>query len=169
MKLLLLAALCFGISRFSQAAPGAPLEGTLKRAATVTVARMIAVTRNSVTFHPTEVLRGVLPAEITLSIEDGLVSVLSLRNGGDVLLLSQGDLRNGPPPSEIAPQMRGQMVYRGWLIYPISTNGDQVYVEGVYSFADGEPFTDGPGKLSLTRIKRLVQRFSYNPHIYDNK
>lgn len=163
MKSLLFVILCLAIARVSLAAPGPPLEALLKRAETVTLARVAAVGRETVTFQPNNVLRGEPPAEITLHVGEGQASLFQVQEGADYLLLSQGDERNGPPKPVWAPHPQGQASYCGWLIYPLGAEDKQVCCIGVGSFVAGKETADGSWSIPLADIVRMVGRFAYDP------
>jgi hypothetical protein len=173
--LLFFAAIYLGFSHFSQAGPDLPLEARFKRSEKVMLAHVVSVKEHTVIFRRTELLRGDIAAEITLSLSEGMEWVLSKGTSDkDFLLFSQGDARYGPPLAVLDATMDGQGVFRGWMVFPIRTEGDTVYVVGTHSIVDGKYVTDGKtddgyNKLSLVRVKRLLETFSYDPHVNDKR
>ena len=154
---------------FSNAAPAPPIEALLKRAQTVLIARAIATTETSITFRRIELLRGASEAELNLRLIYSDLAFFHI--GGEFLLLSQGDARFGPPEPVVGRTLHGQDRWCGWVPLPIVRDANQVYASRIFSFVDGQPSQDGNDpkepKLSITRIKRLLERFPYDPHIND--
>jgi hypothetical protein len=150
------------------AAPDPPFEDLLLRAKNVLVAQVILTSsdQRTVSFQPVTVLRGNMTEEFSLSVE----SYIIFKKGSQWLLLSQGDNRYGEPRAVLGRTMEGQQVWRGWIPLPLSRVGERTYAAAIFSICDGPPFwdiqspSDGPS-LELSRIKRLVQRFPYNPSI----
>jgi hypothetical protein len=150
------------------AAPAPPVESLLERAETSIIARVVAVSEKSVTLRRTELLRGASEAELTFSFEESFPPSIQCI-GTEFLLLSQGDARFGPPRSVIGRAMVGQDRWRGWIPLPIGRIREDIYVEAVWSREDakiyGARFADKP--MTLARVKELMQRFQYNPHVND--
>ncbi len=121
----------------SDAAPPPSLQYLLRRADTVVRAKVIAADERSTTFQRIEQLRGKTEAEFTLSGE-------VLQVGAEFLLLSQGDLKYGPPRPVLGSPMRGQCCWCGWLARPVAQAGDD-----------------------LPHIKELLEQSPYEPHIHD--
>jgi hypothetical protein len=155
----------------SLGAPAPPLEALLRRAETVILARVKAASADSVTFERVEALRGNTEAQITLGFDEQSPAAVRFEIGAQVLLLSQGDERFGPPRRLLGRGMHGQMIWCGWIPLPIITVGSDPFVDRILSFADGGPATDlrddKHAALRLARVRRLVARFPYDPHIND--
>jgi hypothetical protein len=173
-RLILVCMATLALSEYSHAMADPPLEFYLQRAETVTLAKVASITKNSatalppyaVTVHPTQRLRGVCNADWTI------LGYEPMKIGTELLLISQGDFHYGPPSNQILINLKGQGVWCGWISLPVIKAGDQTYAERCFSFIDGEPYTDAPHgvriyRLSISRIKRLIERFAYNPHIND--
>jgi hypothetical protein len=154
---------------FCSAAPAPPFEELLKRAETVLITRVTALTERKVTLHRMEVLRGDSEADLTFGFAEW--NPAFLRIGDELLLVSQGDARYGAPRPILGRPIDAQQVWCGWTPLPISRSVDNVYAGPIFSFVDGKPYDDvhdeTGAKLSLARIKRLLERFPYDPHIND--
>ena len=163
--------LCLLWCSVSLGAPAPPLEDLLRRAETVILARVKAASRDSVTFVRVEALRGDTEAEMTMGFDAETPAGVQFDIGAQVLLLSQGDARFGPPRPLLGRGMHGQMVWCGWIPLPVITVGSDLFVDRILSFADGKPAKDldddKHAALRLARVKRLVARFPYDPHIND--
>jgi hypothetical protein len=150
------------------AAPAPPLEGDLSRAETVLIGRLISKPdATHFIFQVGTVLRGRAEATMTLAFDEGGADASV---GSLCLLVSQGDDHYGRPRPVVGRPMDSQGAWRGWLELPISTADGHQFVETVYSFADGQPFSDGSlasPKLSIERVKSLIDRYPYNPCIHD--
>jgi hypothetical protein len=135
----------------------------------VILARVRAASTKSVTFERVEALRGRTDAEITLGFDEQSPAAVQFDVGAQVLLLSQGDARFGPPRPLLGRGMYGQMIWCGWIPLPIITVGNDPFVDSILSFADGEQATDfrddRHAALRLAWVRRLVARFPYDPHI----
>jgi hypothetical protein len=155
----------------SLGAPPPPLETLLWRAETVVLARVKAASAGSVTFERVEALRGDTAAEVTLGFDVQSPAAVQLEVGAQVMLLSQGDARFGPPRPLLGRGMHGQMTWCGWIPLPIFTVGSDPFVDRILSFADGEPAADlrdeKHAALRLSRVRRLLARFPYDPHSND--
>ena len=167
----LILSVCILWCSVSLGAPGEPLEGLLRRAETVILAKVKAASEDSVTFARIEALRGDAEAEITLGFDAETPAGVKFEVGAQVLLLSQGDARYGPPRPLLGRGMHGQTIWCGWIPLPVITVGSDPFVDRIWSLADGQPATDlnddKHAALRLTRVKRLVARFPYDPHIND--
>ena len=150
----------------SIAAPDLPLEDILLRAKTVLIVEVVSTADRTVTFQTLSDLRGSAIGQFSLFLEGYII----FKKGSQWLLISQGDNRYGEPRGVLARPMEGQKEWRGWLPLPISKVGEKTYAGPIHSFCDGPPVFDfqSPSNgdcLELSRIKRLVQRFPYNPSI----
>jgi hypothetical protein len=134
-------------------------------------ARVKAASTKSVTFERVEALRGSTGTEITLGFDEQSPAAVQFDVGAQVLLVSQGDARFGPPRTLLGRGMYGQMIWCGWIPLPIITVGNDPFVDSIVSFVDGEQATDFRGDrhaaLPLARVRRLIARFPYDPHIND--
>ncbi|HVF72642.1 MAG TPA: hypothetical protein VM940_13645, partial [Chthoniobacterales bacterium] len=152
----------------SLGAPPPPLEDLLRRAETVVLARVKAASADSVTFERVEALRGDTEVEITLGFDQQSPAAVQFEVDAQVLLLSQGDARFGPPRPLLGRGMHGQLMWCGWIALPIIAVGSEPFVDRIFSFADGDPATDlrddKHAALRLARVRRLVARFPYDPH-----
>jgi hypothetical protein len=160
--------------RISLAGSAPPLESLLERAENVVLARVASVSGTTVTFQRVELLRGKTPVEVILGQDDYGGAGVSFEVGSEFLLISQGDAKSGPPRPMLGRPMLGQGSWCGWSPLPISRIGNQIFAHTIYSSVDGQPSTDGPpdnrdAKLALPRIKRLVERFPYQPRIRDKE
>ncbi len=152
------------------AAPDPPFEDLLLRAKNVLIAEVlstnISTEHRTVSFHVVDVLRGHSTREFTLPFE----TYADFKKGSQWLLLSQGDNHYGEPRNILDRPMDGQGAWCGWTYLPLLTIGNKTYAGWSFSSCDGDPIcdiqsrTDG-GCLELSRIKRLIRRFPYNPDV----
>jgi hypothetical protein len=154
--------------QLSPAAPPLPIESLLERAETSIIARVVAVSEKSVTFRRTESLRGNAETELTFTLDEGSPPCVQCI-GTEVLLLSQGDAHFGSPRSVIGRTMYGQDQWCGWIACPIWRERDEIDIETIWSREDAKIYGARlAGKpMTLTRVKQLMERFPYNPHVND--
>ena len=167
--------ICLLECHLAGAATAPPLESLLQRAETIVLARVTAITEESVTLRLGEVLRGEIAGALVLGFggrENAGWGPRRLKVGEEFLLLSQGDARFGGPRPILGRPMHGQHQWCGWTPLPMVRDRGGVYAGAIFSFADGQPSDDGQDpkdpKLSLARVKRLLDRFPYDPHANDN-
>ena len=147
------------------AAPCPPLENDLVRAKTIYIGRLISHDdENALSFEVTSVLRGKADEKTILTREE----CPKMTGGALYLLISQGDNRYGKPRNVVGRPMECQGVWCGWLILPVATVNNQQFVERIYSFVNGEPYSDGSGGLKMERVISLIEKFPYNPHVNDD-
>ena len=163
----------------SRAEHDLPLEALLVRAKNVLIAHVLSTDETPAAFRVSfkvvtdlrnnvSKLRGDVAKD--LSLTDQEYTTDAFKKGSQWLLLSQGDNRYGEPSDIMGMPMKGQSVWCGWIALPLTSVGGKTYVRYVFSFCDGQPFddlhskADGPS-LELSRVKRLLQRFPYNPNI----
>ena len=148
------------------AAPDPPFEALLLRAKNVLIVSVISTDGPTISFQIDSVLRGNATRQLTLSsdIYD------DFKKGSKWILLSQGDNRFGEPREVLGRPMEGQGVWCGWTPLPLFTVGGNTYAGRIFALRDGKIFSDiqtsadGPC-LELSRLKRLIESFPYNPDI----
>ncbi len=158
--------LCF---HAAYAGPPPPIEDLLQRAETVCLARVVSIKGEVITFSTTASLRGKTDSSFALTVEK---PAPEFTRDTEWLLISQGDRRYGPPRAVVGRAMEGQGVWRGWVPLAIFRVGGKVYVGTIYSSIDGPPYFDKAPDgthtgLTLERVKQLLRRFRYNPHVND--
>jgi hypothetical protein len=150
------------------AAPPPPVESILERCETSIIARVVAATEKSVTVRRAELLRGNTEAELTFTLDEGSPPSVQCI-GTEFLLLSQGDAHFGSPRSVIGRTMYGQERWCGWIACPIWRERDEIDIETIWSREDAKIYGARlAGKpMTLTRVKQLMERFPYSPHVND--
>jgi hypothetical protein len=165
-RFLAVAILLMVLNSASLAAPDSPLEDILLRAKNVVIAEVLSTDNRTVSFKTVTDLRGNVAGQFSLFLENYMI----LKKGSQWLLISQGDNRYGETRGILGRPNEGQEEWRGWIPLPLSKVGEKTYAAGILSFCDGPPMmdmqtpADGPF-LELSRIKRLIQRFPYNPSV----
>lgn len=162
MKAILVCWILFCLSGVGRASPESPFEELLRRAETVFLARVTSMSRTTVTIQCTELLRGKVDGQMTLTLDarnslGGWTWPVKLREGAEFILLSQGDAKNGAPLPVIGHSFENQINYCGWTPFPIKREGGKIHTEGTASNVDGRYTLE----LTLDQIRKLLEQFPY--------
>jgi hypothetical protein len=165
-RALFIIVLLFQFSFVVRASLPYPFEGLLPRAETVFIGRIKNHTEQDVTFEITEKLRGGT-APKTLSFhysgyDDRRLSDVSV----PCLVMSQGDDHFGKPEPivSLGQKVKGQAGYRGWIAFPIRTDGDVIYLDLISTLAGQKP-GDKPARLTLGKARTLIHEVPYKPNL----